>query len=157
MGTLNASRLWKELLVQSLCLHSSLNGQVHYLPRLPFHSWSLAKSSAKSRLSFVPWGVCVCVSVCVEGWRSEMRSWVENLEFLQDGHCFEYLENLPEALGVRLVQIVSLFFALSHTQFVCFSLFLSLSQNLTAEINISNAPESLKVKQLVQWAIQAGQ
>lgn len=63
-------------------------------------------------------------------------------EFLQDGHCFEYLENLPEALGVRLVQIVFLFFALSHTQFVCFSLFLSLSLllSLCLCVSVSGSP-----------------
>lgn len=47
-----------------------------------------------------------------------------NLEFLQDDHCFEYLESLPEALGARLVQTdFSLSLSLSHT--VC--LFLSIS------------------------------
>ena len=53
-----------------------------------------------------------------------------NLEFLQDGHCFEYLESLPEALGARLVQIdFSLSLALSHTHSLSVSLsfFLSLS------------------------------
>lgn len=34
---------------------------------------------------------------------------------------------------------------------------ISLSQNLTTDINTSNTPESLEVKQLVEWAIRAGQ
>ena len=51
-----------------------------------------------------------------------------NLEFLQDGHCFEYLESLPEALGARLVQ-TDFSLSLSFTHTVC--LFLSLSFSLS--------------------------
>lgn len=58
---------------------------------------------------------------------------------------FEYLENLPEALGVRLVQIVFLFsLSLTHSLSVSLYFFLSLSFSLCVSVFLFLGPRAVQ-------------